>query len=179
MQIEGHFEAHYGQDSQVHDAGDTKEEPYQSIIYTGSVSTDPAVAPSRGHRQRVHRNRCSQVCHCQIHTQQLWGLHLFWLFDSRDDDQKVSNDRQNSWNAGRMNSFVTKSLVPQKKMHVNVCGSVHVCFDIMITTVMEVVQNPRERLTDVTGLSHNRFSKYVQVGYHWIFSLIKIQPAFN
>lgn len=114
MQMEGHFEAHYGQDSQVHDAGDTKKEPYQSIIYTGGISTDPSVAPSRGHGQRVHRNCCSQVCHRQIHTQQLWGLHLCWLFDCGDDDQKVSNNGKKRWNTGRVNSYVTKSLVPLK-----------------------------------------------------------------
>lgn len=49
LQIERDCEAHYGQDSQVHDAGDTKEEPYQSIVYTGSISPNPAVAPGRGH----------------------------------------------------------------------------------------------------------------------------------
>lgn len=123
LQIERDCEAHYGQDSQVHDAGDTKEEPYQSIIYTGSISPNPAVAPSRGHRQRVHCNRRSQVSHSQIHTKQLWGLHLWWPFDCRDDDQKVSNDGENPWNTERVNTNVSKSLEPLKNaLSHSMCG---------------------------------------------------------
>lgn len=58
LQIEGHNEAHYGQDSQVHDAGHAKEESCQAVINTGNISPEPAVAPSRGHSQRVHGDSC-------------------------------------------------------------------------------------------------------------------------
>lgn len=68
LQIEGHNEAHYGQDSEVHDAGHTKEESCQAVINTGNISPNPVVVPGRSHSQGVHGDSCSQVCHCQINT---------------------------------------------------------------------------------------------------------------
>lgn len=76
LHIEGHNEAHYGQNSQVHDAGDAEEEPSQAVIYTGNISPEPVVAPGRGYTQGIHGNSCSQVCHCQIHAKQLQRLHF-------------------------------------------------------------------------------------------------------
>lgn len=99
LQIDGHDEAHYGQDHQVHDAGDAEEEPYQAVIHTGDISPEPAVAPGGGHGQRVHGHGRSQVRHRQVHAQQLRRLHFGRPFDRRDDDEQVSHDGENSCGA--------------------------------------------------------------------------------
>lgn len=99
LQIEGHDEAHYGQDHQVHDAGHAEEEPYQAVIYTGDIPPEPAVAPGGGHSQRVHGYSRPQVRHRQVHAQQLRRPHFRRPPDCRDDDEQVSHDGEDSCGA--------------------------------------------------------------------------------
>lgn len=97
MQIEGHNEAHYGQDGEVHDTGNAEEEARQTVVDAGNVSAEPVVAPGRGHGQGIHGDGRAEIRHRQVHAEQLRRLHTGRPSERHDEDEQVSHSGEHGW----------------------------------------------------------------------------------